>query len=114
MSCSVATGNLSSLLTQSQLAVQVSRAGFTDYCTLHTRLEMAGGEERQQILSASGTVRGIRSGVWDCVIFSCAATLYFNPLFYSFFLSFFLVCETPNKTEKTKVDKTKTTKSSQK
>ena len=44
-------------------------------------------------------------------IFSCAATLYFNPL--SFFL-FLFFCENPNKTEETKFDKTKTTKSRQK
>ena len=42
------------------------------------------------------------------IIFSCAATLYSNLLFL------FLVCENLIKTEQTKFDKTKPTKSSQK
>ena len=45
-------------------------------------------------------------------IFSCAATLYSNPFFFSF-LFFFFVCENLIKTEQTKFDKTKPTKLSQ-
>ena len=36
--------------------------------------------------------------------FSCAATLYFNPLF---FLFFFLVCENPIRTDQKETDLTK-------